>query len=99
MVSTHKKVAIKNFARTLPIDVAVVRRPLKRSGSMSITSPKIWECMANSAPNKKIERRRKRHLHGGDLPFQRAQLFAPAARTKHERALPRIQRIGLCVDN
>src|SRR6266851_1236154 len=48
----HKNAAIRNLARALPIKVAVVRRPLSWSGSMSITSPKIWECIANIAPNK-----------------------------------------------
>src|SRR5208282_2353752 len=42
-VSTHKITAIKTLDRTAPINVAVVRRPLRRSGSISITSPKICE--------------------------------------------------------
>src|SRR5437899_12841839 len=50
----HKKAAIKNLARTLPITVAVVRLPVNRSGSISITSPKICECIANIAPNRKV---------------------------------------------
>src|SRR5713101_10213452 len=44
-----------------------------------------------------MERDRERDLHHGDLPFQGGELFAGAARAKHERAFARVQRISFGV--
>jgi len=63
-----------------------VRRPIKAGHTST-----------NARTDEVVEQRRERKLHRSDVPFQNSKLFARAARTKHECAFARVQRIGFRV--
>src|SRR5207302_5373898 len=43
-----------HLAGRAPRTPASVRRPARRSGSKSMSSPNRWECIANMAPNRNV---------------------------------------------
>src|SRR6185312_2908511 len=52
--STARNATNSHFAGRAPSTPARDRRPARRSGSKSMTSPNKWECIANMAPNRNV---------------------------------------------